>query len=132
MQQKFPELQPSVLEHLGIEIVGIEAGKVTMTMPVDQRTHQPFGFLHGGASVLLAESAASMGSGALIDLRTQMCFGLEINANHVKSKQSGVVTAEANIIHQGRTTHVWDIKIRDEAGELVCVSRCTVAVTDKR
>ncbi|KIL42605.1 esterase [Jeotgalibacillus soli] len=122
----------TLLSALGIEIVSIKEGEVIATMPVDNRTHQPFGFLHGGASVALAETAASVGAAALINLETHACFGLEINANHIKSKRDGIVTANATVIHKGKTTMVWDIKIVDENNELICISRCTVAVVEKR
>ncbi|MDG5471793.1 hotdog fold thioesterase [Jeotgalibacillus sp. ET6] len=122
----------TLLEALGIEITSIEKGEVVATMPVDERTRQPFGFLHGGASVALAETVASYGSVALINLETHACFGLEINANHIKSKKDGVVTARARTIHQGRTTMVWEVKIVDEQEQLLCISRCTVAVVEKK
>ena len=122
----------TLLEALGIEIVSIKKGEVVATMPVDERTHQPFGYLHGGASVALAETVASYGSVALINLETHTCFGLEINANHIKAKKEGIVTAKATTIHQGRTTMVWEIKIVDEQNQLLCISRCTVAVVEKK
>ncbi|WP_077247474.1 hotdog fold thioesterase [Pseudobacillus wudalianchiensis] len=117
---------------LGMEFVEISEGKVVMTMPVDERTHQPLGYLHGGASVALAETAASVGTAYLIDQKTQICFGLEINANHIKAKREGIVTATAQAVHRGRTTMVWQIEIRDEQEELICLSRCTVAVMPKK
>ncbi|WP_041060938.1 hotdog fold thioesterase [Jeotgalibacillus campisalis] len=122
----------TLLEALGIEIVSIGKGEVVATMPVNERTRQPFGYLHGGASVALAETVASYGSVALINLDTHTCFGLEINANHIKAKKDGIVTARAKTIHQGRTTMVWEIKIVDEKEQLLCVSRCTVAVVEKK
>ncbi|OCA81431.1 esterase [Bacillus wudalianchiensis] len=115
-----------------MEFVEISEGKVVMTMPVDERTHQPLGYLHGGASVALAETAASVGTAYLIDQKTQICFGLEINANHIKAKREGIVTATAQAVHRGRTTMVWQIEIRDEQEELICLSRCTVAVMPKK
>ncbi|GLY09633.1 hotdog fold thioesterase [Pseudobacillus badius] len=117
---------------LGMEFVEISEGKVVMTMPVDERTRQPFGYLHGGASVALAETAASVGTARLINPDTQICFGLEINANHIKAKREGIVTATAKAVHRGRTTMVWQIEICDEQGELICLSRCTVAVMPKK
>ncbi|KMY55164.1 esterase [Bacillus sp. FJAT-27231] len=117
---------------LGMEFVEISEGKVVMTMPVDERTRQPLGYLHGGASVALAETAASVGTAYLIDQETQICFGLEINANHIKAKREGIVTATAQAVHRGRTTMVWQIEIRDEQEELICLSRCTVAVMPKK
>ncbi|OES46510.1 PaaI family thioesterase [Domibacillus iocasae] len=122
----------TLIASLGMEMVKIEKGTVVMTMPVDERTRQPFGFLHGGASVALAETAASIGSAVLIDSETELCFGLEINANHLKSKREGIVTATASIVHQGKSTHVWTVEIRDEDEALICLSRCTVAVVKKK
>ncbi|MEM1504468.1 hotdog fold thioesterase [Domibacillus sp. 8LH] len=122
----------TLLAALGMEVVTIETGRVVMTMPVDKRTRQPFGFLHGGASVALAETAASIGAAAMIDLDTEVCFGLEINANHIKSKRDGIVTATALNVHRGKSTMVWSIEIKDENGELICLSRCTIAVKAKK
>ncbi|MFD1736458.1 hotdog fold thioesterase [Bacillus salitolerans] len=122
------KLENTLIETLGIEIKTVEEGRVIATMPVDARTHQPFGVLHGGASVALAETVASIGSYFLVDHETESCAGLEINANHVRPKKEGIVTAIATILHRGRTTMVWDIKIVDEEEKLISVSRCTVAV----
>ncbi|WP_077214454.1 hotdog fold thioesterase [Bacillus dakarensis] len=122
----------TLISNLGIEILKLEKGLVVATMPVDERTRQPFGLLHGGASVALAETVASMGAFELVDQETEAAVGLEINANHIKGKTEGIVTATATLLHQGRTTHVWDIKITDEEGNLVCVSRCTMAVIKRR
>ncbi|MFL6561093.1 MAG: hotdog fold thioesterase [Bacillus sp. (in: firmicutes)] len=118
----------TLLKSLGIEIIQIEKGKVIATMPVDERTRQPFGLLHGGASVALAETVASVGAYELVDKETEAVAGQEINANHVRPKTEGVVTAIATVLHQGRSTQVWDIKITDEQDRLICVSRCTMAV----
>jgi 1,4-dihydroxy-2-naphthoyl-CoA hydrolase len=120
----------TLLTHLGIEMLESGPDFVRGRMPVDARTHQPFGLLHGGASVVLAESLASIGSAAIIDLGKNLCVGLEINANHLRGVKSGWVTGTARPLHLGRTTHVWDIRIVDEADKLVCVSRCTVAIID--
>jgi 1,4-dihydroxy-2-naphthoyl-CoA hydrolase len=103
--------------------------RVVATMPVTPRHHQPLGYLHGGASVALAETVASTG-GYLNAPEGKIVFGLEINANHLRPKQSGTLTAIATPIHLGRSTQVWDVKIYDEAEKLVCISRCTVAVVD--
>ncbi|WP_203363151.1 hotdog fold thioesterase [Bacillus sp. REN10] len=126
------DIANSLIGTLGIETVEIGEGKVVMTMPVDERTRQPFGFLHGGASVALAETAASVGTVALIDQQKEACFGLEINANHIKAKKDGTVTAIATVAHRGHTTMVWEIRIEDEQQQLICLSRCTVAVVPKR
>ncbi|MCU9595218.1 hotdog fold thioesterase [Caldibacillus thermolactis] len=122
----------TLIEALGIEIITLEEGYVKATMPVDERTRQPFGYLHGGASVALAETVASFGAFQLIDQETENTFGLEINANHVRSKRDGIVTAEGQVLHRGRTTQIWEIKIKDENGKLICVSRCTMAIVPKR
>jgi 1,4-dihydroxy-2-naphthoyl-CoA hydrolase len=116
---------------LGMEILELTATRVVATMPVDQRTRQPFGILHGGASVALAETVASLGATANIDRAGFVAVGLEINANHLRAKSDGLVTATATPIHIGRTTQVWDIRIVDEADRPVCVSRCTLAVRPK-
>lgn len=116
---------------LGIQIIELTASRVIATMPVDQRTRQPFGILHGGASVALAETVASIGATANIDREGFVAVGLEINANHLRAKSDGVVTATGTPTHIGRTTQVWDIRIVDEADRPVCVSRCTLAVRPK-
>ena len=113
---------------LGIELLELSASRVVATMPVDQRTLQPFGILHGGASLALAETVASLGATANVDREEFLAMGLELNANHLRAKSDGVVTATATPIHVGRTTHVWDVRITDESGRLVCVSRCTLAI----
>ncbi|MCF8565350.1 hotdog fold thioesterase [Alicyclobacillus tolerans] len=124
-------LQGTMMEALGMKFETFEPDLVVMTMPVTSTTKQPFGLLHGGASVALSESAASMGTWLNIDQQNQVAVGIEINANHIRSKRDGVVTATATPLHKGRTTMVWDVKIRDEEGRLVCVSRCTVAVIQR-
>src|SRR2546423_14897310 len=116
---------------LGIDVVELSATRVVATMPVDQRTRQPFGILHGGASLALAETVASLGATANIDRKEFVAVGLEINANHLRAMQDGVVTATATPIHIGRTTQVWDVRIVDEIERPVCVSRCTLAVRPK-
>ncbi len=113
---------------LGIEFLEATPERVVATMQVLPRVHQPFGLLHGGASVVLAETVAS--TGAYLGVREQgmVAVGLEINANHIRPKRDGVVTATGLPLHRGKSTQVWDIKITDEAGKLICVSRCTVAI----
>ena len=125
-------MENSLIQTLGIEFKQIEKGKVVATMPVDERTRQPFGLLHGGASVALAESVASIGAYELVNQEKEVVVGLEINANHIKGKRDGIVTATGTVLHQGRTTMVWDIKITDEQEQLISVSRCTIAVIEKR
>ena len=116
---------------IGIELITLTPDKVVGTMPVDQRTRQPFGLLHGGASAALAETVASIGAFLNIDKDKQAAVGLELNANHLRAKMEGVVTATATPIHRGRRTHVWEIRIEDEKNRLVCVSRCTLAIVDR-
>lgn len=130
MQMK--PVEETIVGVLGIEYIEITPDKVVATMPVHAATHQPFGQLHGGASVVLAESVASVGTWHLIDQETEIAVGLEINANHLRGKQEGLVTAIGTPLHKGRTTMVWDIKIIDEEEKLICVSRCTVAIVKKK
>ena len=117
---------------LGIEMVELTEERVVATMPVDERTRQPFGLLHGGASIALAETVASFGAALFIDRERYTAVGQEINGNHLRPKFSGVVRAVGVPVHLGRTTQVWSIEIRDEAGKLVCISRCTMAVVEKK
>ena len=119
-------------EAIGIEIITLTKDKVVATMPVDERTRQPFGLLHGGASAALAETVASIGAYMNVDQATQAAVGVELNANHVRGKTGGTVTATATPVHRGRTIHVWDIRIEDEESRLVCVSRCTLAIVNQR
>lgn len=117
-------------EQLGIEFVELTKERVVARMPVEKRVHQPFGLLHGGASVALAETVASIGAWLNVGESGKTAVGLEINANHVRGKRDGVVTATATPLHLGRATHVWEIKLTDEAGKLVCISRCTMAIVE--
>ncbi|WP_309570630.1 hotdog fold thioesterase [Deinococcus sp.] len=118
----------TLIDHLGIEMLEASGTRVVATMPVDARTHQPMGLLHGGASVALAESVASVGAFLSVADQGMTAVGLEINANHLRGVRSGTVTATATPIHQGRTTQVWSIEIVDEQGRAVCTSRCTLAI----
>ena len=130
---KIPEqLRIGMAHAIGIELITLTADKVVATMPVDERTRQPFGLLHGGASAALAETVASLGAFMNIDEETHAAVGVELNANHIRGKHSGIVTATALPLHRGRTTHVWDIRIVDEEGALVCASRCTLAIIERR
>lgn len=115
-------------EHLGMEWTEIGEDSLQMRMPVDHRTKQPYGLLHGGASVALAETLGSVGAALVVDATKFYCVGLEINANHVRSARSGFVTGIARPQHIGASTQVWEIKIYDEREKLVCTSRITVAV----
>lgn len=118
----------TILEVLDIRITGVGEDYLEATMPVDKRTHQVYGILHGGASVVLAETLGSMGAMLTIDQAKFHCVGIDINANHIKAVKSGLVTGRAAPIHTGRSTQVWGIEIKNDAGELVCVSRITMAV----
>jgi 1,4-dihydroxy-2-naphthoyl-CoA hydrolase len=122
----------TLLEHLGIEITRIGDDFLEAKMPVDHRTHQPLGLLHGGASVALAESLGSLAAYLTLEEQTKSCVGVEINANHIKSVRSGFVFGLARPLHLGQRIQVWEIRITNEKQELVCVSRITMAVVDKR
>lgn len=119
--------RPGLIQTLGISIIEASRDRVVATMPVDDRHRQPRGYLHGGATVALAESVASIG-GYLNSGPNETAFGIEINANHVRSVREGIVTAVATPLHRGKTTQVWEIRVTDDGGHLVCVSRCTVAI----
>lgn len=124
-------INTGLIKLLNIEEVRSEKGSMVMKMPVTENVLQPFGYLHGGANVVLAETAASLGASLLIS-DDEITFGMEINANHISTKKDGVLFAEANIRHHGKNTQVWEIDIKDENDQLVCVSRCTMAVKKKR
>jgi 1,4-dihydroxy-2-naphthoyl-CoA hydrolase len=115
-------------EHLGIEITEVGADYLKGRMPVDHRTRQPYGLLHGGASAVLAETLGSVASAFVIDQANYYCVGIEINANHLRGVREGYVTGVASPLHLGKTTHVWDIRIYDQRDKLICVSRLTVAI----
>jgi len=123
--------QQTMFGALGMQITECTPERVVATMPVGPAAKQYFGALHGGASVALAETVASVGTFHLIDKETQLAVGMEINANHIRTKWDGIVTAVATPLHKGRTTMVWDIKITDEEGRLISVSRCTVGIIPK-
>lgn len=118
----------TMMGFLGIEFTEYGGDYLKATMPVDHRTHQPMGLLHGGASVVLAETLGSTATSMCLDLSKEYCVGLDINANHIRAVRSGIVTGVAKPIHIGRSTHVWEIKIMDEQQRLVCVSRITMAI----
>ena len=117
----------SASSHLGIEFLEIGDDYITARVPVDERTRQPYGLLHGGVSVVLAETLGSLGAGMSSPEGTR-AVGLDINANHLRSATSGWVTGTARPIHRGRTTHVWQIELHNEAGEMTCISRITMAI----
>ena len=122
----------TMMETLGIQCVEIGDDYVISTMPVDHRTHQPMGLLHGGASAALIESIGSMGSVLLIDVEKYAPVGLEVNANHLGGVRSGSVRAKGTIVHAGKRTHVWQVDIRDEATDkLVCTGRLTVMIVER-
>ena len=118
--------------YLGIIVTEVGEDFLRATMPVNAHTHQPFGLLHGGASVTLAETLGSMGSVMCIDNERFMAVGQEINANHIRGMAAGLVTATARPWHLGRSSHVWHIELRNEDEKLVCVSRLTIAVVERR
>ena len=131
--EKLKPLGPNTMAaHIGIEWVEVGENFIKAKMPVDQRTNQPYGLLHGGASCVLAETLGSVASAMVIDHSKFYCVGLEINANHVRGVREGYVTGVAAPLHLGNTTHVWDIKIYDEREKLVCVSRLTVAILARK
>jgi len=123
--------QATLVAHLGIEFTSVGADYLCARMPVDERTVQPFGLLHGGASVALAETLGSMAAACCIDLATHYPVGLEINANHIRSVTAGYVYGTARPIHLGSRTHVWEIKIEDEQQRLVCISRLTILIVER-
>jgi len=125
------DFKNTIHEALNIETIELTPDKVVLSMPVSPQTRQPMGFLHGGASVVLAESAASMGTNLNIDTKMQVAMGIEINANHLRSIKDGIVQAIATPIHKGKMTMVWQIEIKDEAERIICVSRCTVGIVSK-
>lgn len=122
----------TMADYIGIEWVELGDDFLKARMPVDDRTRQPYGLLHGGASCVLAETIGSIASALVVDQNIFACVGMEINANHVRSVSEGFVTATAIPLHLGSNSHVWDIKIHNEIQKLVCVSRLTVAVIPRR
>ncbi|MCE7053615.1 hotdog fold thioesterase [Algoriphagus sp. AGSA1] len=122
----------TMTDHLGIVFTAVGDDYLSAQMPVDERTKQPMGLLHGGANVVLAETLGSVAASLTIDLHKQVCVGLEINANHLRSVKSGTVTGTTTPIHIGKSTQVWEIKITNEQGQLCCISRITMAILDKK
>ncbi|MFT4737278.1 MAG: 1,4-dihydroxy-2-naphthoyl-CoA hydrolase [Paraglaciecola sp.] len=121
-----------MVDHLGIKYTEIGKDYLVGTMPVDQRTKQPLGLLHGGASVVLAETLGSIAASLVLNPATHYAVGLEINANHIKSATSGFVTGTCKAVHVGKGTHVWSIEIKNEEDQLVCVSRITMAILKRK
>ena len=132
IQHLFKGEELSLVKHIGIEYIELSKDKVHARMPVDERTKQPFGLLHGGASVVLAESLASVGSWLNVDESKYHVVGMEINANHIRAMRKGEVIGTAKPLHKGQKTQVWEIDIRTPEGKLVCISRCTLAVVNRR
>jgi 1,4-dihydroxy-2-naphthoyl-CoA hydrolase len=132
LQQLNQSGQNTMVSHLDIVFTEIGDDFISATMPVDSRTKQPMGLLHGGANVVLAETLGSVAASLTIDLKNQTCVGLEINANHLKSVRSGRVKGIAKAIHLGKSTQVWEIQIYNEQEALCCVSRITMAILDKK
>jgi 1,4-dihydroxy-2-naphthoyl-CoA hydrolase len=122
----------TMVEHLGIIYTALGDDYLEAKMPVDHRTHQPLGLLHGGASVTLAETLGSVAAVCCLDTNRQYCVGLDINANHIKSVREGFVVGKVRPLHIGKKTHVWEIRITTENNELVCISRITIAIIDKK
>ncbi len=122
----------TAVAQLGIEFIEATDDSITARMPVDERTKQPMGLLHGGASVLLAETLGSSAANCCVDTSTHYCVGLDINANHIRATTGGWVKGTTKAIHIGRTTQVWEILIHDEAGKLTCISRITMAVIPRK
>ncbi len=122
----------TMMETLGIRLTAVGDDWLQATMPVDHRTHQPYGLLHGGASVVLAETLGSTAAMLTLDPTQEAAVGLEINANHIRGVRDGIVVGTARKVHVGRSTQVWEIRIETEAGELVCISRITMAVIPAR
>lgn len=121
----------TMVDHLGIEFLEVSTTRIKAKMPVDRRTIQPYGILHGGASVALAETLGSIAAQINIDGEKFVAVGLEINANHVRSMREGYVFGTAAPLHIGKSTHIWEIKITDDQDRLVCISRLTVAIINK-
>lgn len=122
----------TLVEHLGMRVTEVGEDFVRGTMPVDARTRQPFGLLHGGASVALAESLGSLGANLVLDVSKEMAVGLDINANHLRAATHGTVSGTARPVHLGRSTQVWEIRIENDERELICISRLTMAVVPRR
>jgi 1,4-dihydroxy-2-naphthoyl-CoA hydrolase len=125
---QIPSETQTLLDTLEIKVLEASPEKVVATMPVQPKVHQPFGLLHGGASVALAETVASFGAFLSVADQGMVAVGLEINANHLRGVRDGIVTATATPIHKGRSTQVWNIEIKDENDKMICISRCTLAI----
>ena len=118
----------TIVEHLGIIITEVGDDFLTGTMPADARTFQPYGVVHGGANVVLAETLGSIAGAHVIDFATTKCLGQEVSASHLRPVSSGLVTGTARPIHLGRRSHIWEIRLEDDRGKLTCLSKLTLAV----
>ena len=123
--------QKTIDGHLGIEIIDVGDDYITGTMPVDQRTVQPYGVVHGGANVVLAESLGSIAGGHVIDMTKQLCFGQEVSATHLRPVSSGLVIGTARPIHLGKRSHVWEIRLTNEEGKLSCLAKLILAIVPR-
>lgn len=124
--------EQTLVSHLGIRFTVEKGGQLCASMPVDRRTVQPMGLLHGGATAALAETLGSVGSAILVGAEGKDTVGIQLTVNHLKGARQGAVTAVGELVHQGRTTHVWDIRVKNEAGELCAVCRLTNMIIDRR
>ena len=118
----------TIVEHLGIKITEVGDDFLTGTMPADARTFQPYGVVHGGANVVLAETLGSIAGAHVIDFKTTKCLGQEVSASHLRPVSSGLVTGTARPIHLGRRSHIWEIRLEDDRGKLTCLSKLTLAI----
>lgn len=132
LEQAQQRVVGTMIDHIGIEITEVGEDFLKATMPVDHRTVQPMRILHGGASVTLAETLGSLAATLVIDSEKKFCVGLDINANHIRAVKSGFVTGIAKPLHIGSSTQVWSIEIKDEENRLVCISRITMAILDRK
>ena len=121
-----------MVDHLQIEFIAVGEDFLSAKMPVHHQTHQPDGLLHGGASVTLAETIGSVAANLVVDRTKKICVGLEINANHIRAIREGVVTGTASPVHLGNSTQIWEIRINDHKNHLICISRITLAVIDRK
>lgn len=126
------KMRKTLSDQLGIEFTEMGDAYLTAKMPIDHRTLQSFGILHGGASAALAETVASVAANGCVDLTKKLCVGVELNINHIRSAQTGFVTAVAKPLHLGKTTQVWEIRIENESRQLIAISRLTLAVIDRK
>jgi uncharacterized protein (TIGR00369 family) len=131
LAQMRPLNEVNMLAHVGLELIEIGPDSLTGRMPVDQRTQQPFGIFHGGATVVLAESLGSIGANMVVNPATHYAVGLEVNANHLRAVRSGWITGVAKAVHLGRTTQVWEIRMHDDAGKPSAIARLTMAVLER-